>query len=130
MAGTVQTGYVYLPFLGAGRPERFGEDSVQLSISPHSLEVTCSNCEEPDLREFKSGTHDLVLLDEATDLLGSVSALPLRTCTHTKCGRTKSKFIVGSNSWSAELAKCERADRAWLCAKSLWVRVSHPLYEV
>ena len=42
----------------------------------------------------------------------------------------KVEFIVSSNTWSAELAKCETADRAWLCAKSVWVRVSHPLYKV
>jgi len=42
----------------------------------------------------------------------------------------KVKFIVSSNTWSAELAKCEAADRAWLCANSVWARVSHPLYEV
>ena len=42
----------------------------------------------------------------------------------------KVKFIVSSNTWSAELAMGEAADRAWLCANSVWVRVSHPLYEV
>ena len=31
----------------------------------------------------------------------------------------KAKFIVSSNAWSAELAKCEAADRAWLCANSV-----------
>ena len=40
------------------------------------------------------------------------------------------KFMVSRNTWSAELAKCEPADRAWLCANSVWVRALHPLYEV
>ena len=40
------------------------------------------------------------------------------------------KFIVSSNAWSAELANCEPADRAWLCANSVWVGVSQALYEV
>ena len=86
-----------------------GLDKIQFSMSPspRSLEVTCSKCEEPDLREFKSGTHELVLLDEAKcilvfkfnknarkpDPLGSVSGLPVRACTHTKCGRTKSSLL-------------------------------------
>ena len=83
-----------------------GKTQFSMSLSPRSLEVTCSNCEEPDLREFKSGTHELVLLDEAKcilvlkcknsckpDPLGSVSGLPVRTCTHTKCGRTKSSLL-------------------------------------
>ncbi len=44
----------------------------------------------------------------------------------------KVKFIVSSNTWSAELAKCEKqkTNRAWLRANSVWVRVSHPLCEV
>ena len=36
-----------------------------MSLSPCSVEVTCSNCDEPDLRDFKLMTRNLVLLDEA-----------------------------------------------------------------
>ena len=52
-------------FLVLEGPSGLGKTQFSMSLSPRSLEVTCSNCEEPDLREFKSGTHDLVLLDES-----------------------------------------------------------------
>ena len=50
-------------------PSGLGNNQFSVSLSPRSLEVTCSNCEEPDLREVKSGTHDVVLLDEAKCIL-------------------------------------------------------------
>ena len=56
-------------FLVLEGPSGLGKTQFSVSLSPRSLEVTCSNCEEPDLREFKSGTHDLVLLDEAKCIL-------------------------------------------------------------
>ena len=43
-------------------PSGLGTTQFSMSLSPRSLEATCSNCEEPDLREFKLGTHELVCL--------------------------------------------------------------------
>ena len=40
------------------------------------------------------------------------------------------RLVVSSSTGSAELAKCEPADRAWLCANSVWVGVSQALYKV
>ena len=89
MVGTVQARYVSVSFLVLDGPSGLGKTQFSMSLSPRSLEVTCSNCEEPDLREFKSGTTELVVLDEAkctlvvncknsrkADALGSVSGLP------------------------------------------------------
>ena len=65
MAGTVQPRYVSVLFLVLEGPSGLGQTHISMSLSPRNLEATHSNCEEPDLREFKSGTHEFVLLDEA-----------------------------------------------------------------
>ena len=52
-------------FLVLEGPSGLGTIQFSMSLSPRSLEVVCSNCEEPDLREFKSWTHECVLLDAA-----------------------------------------------------------------
>ena len=70
MAGTVQIRYVSVLLLVLEGPSGLGSFQFGLSLSPRSMEVTCSNCEEPDLREFKSGTHELVLFDEAKCIFG------------------------------------------------------------
>ena len=69
MAGTVQTPYVSVSFLVLEGLSGLGQTYFSMSPLPCSLEVTCSNCQEPDLREVKLGTHELVLLDEATCIL-------------------------------------------------------------
>ena len=69
MAGTIPTRLLRYRILVLEGPSGLGKTQFSVSLSPRSLEVMRSNCDEPDLREFKSGKHDLVLLDEAKCIL-------------------------------------------------------------
>jgi len=129
-------------FLVLEGPSGLGKTQFSLSLSPGSMEVTCSNCDEPDLREFKPMQHDLILLDEATTTLvlkckklmqagaAWVSLGSSSTNMYAyKIWAHKVRFIVSTNTWSHELTRCAAADRDWLVANCVHVRVSAPLFE-
>ena len=119
-----------------------GKSQFSLSLSLGSMQVICSNCDEPDLRDFKPMEHDLILLDEATTTLvlkckklmqagpAWVSLGSSSTNMHSyKIWAHKVRFIVSTNTWSHELTRCAAADRDWLVANCVHVRVSAPLFE-
>ena len=49
-------------------PSGLANTQFSMSLAPRSAEVTCSNCDYPDLREFKVGRCDLVLLGKAKNM--------------------------------------------------------------
>jgi len=130
-------------FLVLEGPSGLGKTQYSMSLSPCSMEVTCSNCDEPDLRDFKPMTHNLVLLDEAkTSLVLNCKKMMQAGAAWVSLGSSstnmysykvwahKVRFVVSSNTWTYELQQCAAADRDWLVANSVHVRVSTPLYEV
>lgn len=106
-----------------------------------SLDVNCANCLDPDLRDLDVERHKLILFDEAsTQMVLNNKKLFQAPSVPVKLGQSATNIhsyevwvgqkllVVASNRWSEELEKHSPADRAWLQANSVHVKVTEPLW--
>ena len=132
-------------FLVLEGPSLLGKTAFAESLAGYArtLNIDCASATEPDMREYISTDHEVIIFDEAK------AALVLRckrlfqapACrvhlgqSNTNCHAYtvmvwQKKFVVCSNTWSADLAACSKEDREWLQANSVHVLVTAPLWQV
>ena len=130
-------------FLVLEVPSSMGKTQFSSSLSPSKccLELDCAGSTSPDLRLFDALRHDTVLFDEASAALvlankklfqASASYVSLASsgtnCHAYQVWMWAKRLIVSSNRWSLELAQVPSADRDWLVANSVHVKVNEPLW--
>ena len=106
-----------------------------------TLELNCAAASEPDLRTFDPEHHSAVLFDEASAamVLKQKKLFQAPPCwiqlgaSTTNCHSYEvvmagCKMIICSNRWDEELEALGEADREWLNANSVKVRVDDPFW--
>lgn len=132
-------------FLVLDGPSRTGKSAFARSLasSPSAcLELDCSGASEPDARGFQRGVHDAIIYDEASvDMILACKKLMQAGIGTVTMGGSRTniysysiwvhaiKMIVCSNTWQAQLRKAEPEDAAWVEANSVYLSVTHPLYQ-
>lgn len=133
-------------FLVLEGPSRTGKTQFSRSQSPGGnacfFEADCSSgTGEPDLRGFNPLEHDTILFDEAKipqilkakKLFQAGNSFVLLGASSTNCHAYsvyvwRTRLIVATNTWSAELKKATAEDREWLITNSVVVQVTEPLF--
>ena len=107
------------------------------------LEVNCSACPEPDLRDLDPDKHKAILFDEASPsmvlsqrrLFQAPPCFVDLGCSATNCHKYQVfvsgiMMMVASNTWTQQVVALKHAgDRQWLGANSFVVNVMEPLWE-
>ena len=116
----------------------------QLCGASRTLELNCASCgTSPDLRAHRPAQHQLILFDEGTPrlVLANKKLFQCPACLidlgHSPTGSHVYKVflndsccVVASNTWTAEVAALElEADRQWLAANAVVVKVSEPMWQ-
>ena len=134
--------YAFLVLQG---PSGTGKTSFAKHITGSAsevLEVNCSACPEPDLRNFDPEQHRGILFDEASPSMVLSQRRLFQAppcwidlgCSTTNCHKYQvwvsgMMLMVTSNSWTQQVRELKHAgDRQWLDANSLVVNVHEPLW--
>ena len=130
-------------FLVLEGPSMLGKTAFAESLAGfgRTLNIDCASAPEPDLREYISQDHEVVIFDEAKAslVLRCKRLFQAPACrvhlgqSNTNCHAYtvmvwRKKFIVCSNTWTSDLAACAVDDRAWLEANSVHIRVTERLW--
>ena len=113
-----------------------------LGSTPEAVyEIDCAGATEPDARDFVPGLHEVIIFDEASAVMvlrckklfqaGACWATLGQSATNCHSFRIwphRTKMVVCSNRWWAELEWMQAADREWLVHNSVYVWVSDPLW--
>jgi hypothetical protein len=131
------------PFLVLEGPSCLGKTQFAMSlVAPgKGLEVNCCACPEPDLRSFRSMTHELILFDEASpELVLRQHKLFQAPAVDVTLGASTTnchaytvwvhsvKMVVASNTWNTDADVCKPLDRAWLRENSVVLTVREPMW--
>ena len=130
-------------FLVLEGPSMVGKTAYVESLVPRDalLMVDCAASVEPDLKQFDSSVHELVLMDEAKvelvlrckrlfqapNAMVALGQSATNVHAYQRCLWRK-KLVVCSNTWSGELAKLCEADAGWLRANTVHVLVKDQLW--
>jgi hypothetical protein len=132
------------PFLVLEGRSGVGKTQFALSLVPPNaaLELNCATTVEPDLRRYRQGQHELILLDEARPQLALAckkllqgNPCPIQMAqSATNCNAYtvwvhNVKFVICSNTWSDDVARCSAADQEWLTANAVHVVVAERLWQ-
>ena len=132
-------------FLVLDGPSQMGKTLFCRSLSPDQsafVEVDCAYVDMPDLKEFKSGIHRVVLCDEGScDMVLRYKKLFQYSASYVTMGSSRTNchastiwahgvmFVIASNKWRRQLEALEVEDAAWLAANSVYVPVTEPLWQ-
>lgn len=130
-------------FLVLHGPSRTGKSVFARSQSPEgtTLLVDCSNAVVPDMSEYNSDQHSLIVFDEASAsmilrhkklfqappevvVVGSSAT----NCFALRLACYRKMMIICSNRWAHELASLIPEDRAWLQENAVCIEVRKPLW--
>ena len=129
--GESRTGKTYFTKWMCGNPEKV-------------YEVNCASCPEPEMRDFKSMWHQIVLFDEAAPemvikqkkLFQAPPCFVELGCSTTNCHSYKvlvsgTKLVICSNGWTEQVSKMKLdADKSWLHHNSFVLKVgSTPMFD-
>ena len=105
------------------------------------LDINMASAPEPDLREYKPGIHEVILMDEMTPekVLSQKKlfqagpseiglAASATSCHAYKVWVWRRRFVCCSNIWRQRLARLCAEDRDWINANSVLVVVTEPLW--
>ena len=97
--------------------------------------------QEPDLRGFRYGQHEVVLFDEIRarivaqqrKLFQACAAEVQLGCSATNCHSYtvflfRVKLVLCSNSWAGSMEELRGEDQAWLRENMVYVAVQEPLW--
>lgn len=132
-------------FLVLEGPSKLAKTAYAQSLTPEGmdfLDINCASGQEPDLRQYRYGTHGLVLFDEVSPKqvaaqrklfqasnsevqLGCSTTNVYSYCVYVHMVR----LVLCSNGWSEILQTMSSGDRDWVIANSIHVLVDRPLYE-
>ena len=106
------------------------------------LVTDCSGDNTPCLRQYDHARHRVLVFDEGkASMVLCHKKLFQASIDQVTCGSSPTNqhayqvvvhaacIIVTSNTWSEELAKLSEADREWLSANSLHLRIFGPLWQ-
>ena len=105
------------------------------------LELDCGGKVEPNMKAYRPIFHDSVLFDQASvDLVIRAKKLFQAPLSYKSLGSSgtncysydvwchRTKFIVSSNKWEAELQEARHVDADWLRKNSVYVRIAGPMW--
>jgi len=130
-------------FLVLHGPSRTGKSVFARSQSPENttLVVDCSNAVVPDMSEYNSEQHSLIVFDEASasmilrhkKLFQAPPEIVVVGSSATNCFALRlvcyrKMMIICSNRWAHELASLIEEDRAWLQENAVCIEVRKPLW--
>ena len=131
------------PFLVIEGPSRLGKTMYAKNLvgEQYTLELNCTCCPEPDMREFNPLIHKLVLFDEATPQM-VLRQKKLFQCPQNEVSLGASStnchaysvwvhrclFVICSNRWTRDLESLAEEDKEWLRANSFVLQVSEPMW--
>ena len=138
----IKARYAFLVLQG---PSGTGKTSFAKHITgdpSEVLEVNCSACPEPDLRDLDPERHRAILFDEASPsmvlsqrrLFQAPPCFVDLGCSTTNCHKYQVfvsgiMMMVASNTWTQQVAALKHAgDRQWLGANSFVANVTEPLW--
>ena len=114
----------------------------QISV-PHSKPfwVDCGHAVEPELRGFRPGFHDLIVLDEATPQFVLSNRRVLQSPAESiRLGQSSTniyayskwlhavRMVATANSWDVHIAEIGDVERQWLEVNSVLIHVREPLW--
>ena len=131
-------------FLVLDGPSKLGKTQFAKSFvesSDQLLELNCAAGQEPDLRGFRYGQHEVVLFDEIRarivaqqrKLFQACAAEVQLGCSATNCHSYtvflfRVKLVLCSNSWAGSMEELCEEDQAWLRENMVYVAVQEPLW--
>ena len=131
-------------FLILEGPSCYGKTQLAKSLcrSPISfLEVDCSSCVEPLLKEYEPLVHEVILFDEANPEMvvrckklfqAGASWVTLgasnTNCHAYRCWLHRVRMVICSNTWSGLLDGMSPEDQEWLTSNSMHHQVTEQLW--
>ena len=131
------------PFLVLEGPSRMGKTAFAESLVEEGscFNVDCSSATEPELRQFDSNRHRMLLFDEATPQLVIRSKRLFQSPSNwVRLGQSatnvnsyqvwahKVPMVITSNTWSSEVARMPALDADWLRQNAIVIDVRAPLW--
>ena len=108
---------------------------------PETLIINCMNVRDPDLKRFKVLHHGSILFDEGSpdmvqrhrDLFQArqddvVLGNSATGCYTYSVNLFRVRLVVTSNAWDDELTELKPADRDWVNANTVVLRVKEPMW--
>ena len=131
------------PFLVLTGPSCMGKTQYALFLvaACRALDLNMACAVEPDLRTYNPAAHDLILFDEmsvqavlwqkkmmqAPACMLGLGSSPTTNVAYAVWIHAK-LLVVCTNRWDVEVKAVPHADREWLAANSVVVRVDEPLF--